>query len=390
MLKKTKFQISVPQEILDDLNERLADTRWPIGYKGVDWEYGSDLNYLKELRDYWLRKYDWRKAETSLNQFNQYKTEVDGTEIHFIFEKGKGANPKPIILTHGWPDSFYRFHKVIPMLTDPVRYGGGDPDETFDVIVPSIPGFGFSGKKAMSEEAVADLWVKLMNGLGYEQFFAAGGDMGSIITKFMAFKYPENVKGIHLTDVGYPDFMNMPQDLSEEEQKFVGFLGQWWMQEGAFNMIQSTKPQTLGYGLNDSPIGLAAWTTLLLGGKEPFGSRFDPDEQITNLMIYWITETINSSVKAYQVGSQATSPIKPGQKVEVPTAVLHSTEDAPLPIDWAKRNVNLVQFNEIKAGHFAAWEKPDEYVNDVRSFVRTRNNNKAIGSDNPSYQTKEA
>lgn len=390
MLKKIKFEINVSKEVLSDLKERLADTRWPITYKGVDWEYGVDLNYLKELRDYWLQKYDWSKAEKSLNQFNHYKAEIDGTEIHFIYEKGKGINSKPLILTHGWPDTFYRFHKVIPMLTDPVRHGGNGLDETFDVIVPSIPGFGFSERKALSEEAVADLWVKLMNGLGYDRFFAGGGDMGSIITKYMAFKHPEKIEGLHLTDVGYPDFMNLPNDLSEDEQEFVGFLGQWWMQEGAFNMIQSTKPQTIGYGLNDSPIGLAAWTTLLLGGKEAFGARFTPDEHITNLMIYWITETINSSIKAYQVGSQSSSPIKPGQRVEVPTAVLRSTEDAPLPLDWAKRNVNLVQFNEIQAGHFAAWEKPDEYVNDVKSFVRNLDNGKLINNDNISSQTNEA
>lgn len=369
MLKTNRYIIKVSQEILDDLRERLVETRWPVGYRGVGWDFGADMDYMKALTDYWLNKYDWRKNEEKLNKFNHFQAEVDGINIHFIHEKGKGPNPTPIILTHGWPDSFYRFHKVIPMLTDPEKYGGR-PEDAFDVIVPSIPGFGFSDHKAMNSEAIADLWHKLMKGLGYEKFAAAGGDAGSIITKYLAFKYSGSISGIHLTDVGYPDFMNLPSDLSDEEQKFVEFLGFWWQTEGAFNMIHSTKPQTIGYMLNDSPMGLAAWTTILLGGREPFGSRFDPDEQLTNIMIYWVTETINSTLQFYLMETKAKSPIEQGKRVETPAAVLHCTEDAPLPVDWAKRNVNLVQYNEINAGHFAAWENPAGYTEDLRNFFR--------------------
>lgn len=369
MLKKTPYTINVSQEILDDLRERLQETRWPTGYTEVGWSYGADIDYMKALVNHWLNRYDWRKNEAELNKFSHFKAEIDGIGVHFIHEKGKGPNPTPIILTHGWPDSFYRFHKVIPMLTDPVKFGG-NAEDAFDVIVPSIPGFGFSDQKAMNSEAVADLWFRLMNGLGYEKFAAAGGDAGSIITKYLAFKYPESISGIHLTDVGYPDFMNLPSDLSAEEQKFVEFLGFWWQTEGAFNMIQSTKPQTLGYMLNDSPMGLAAWTTVLLGGKEPFGWRFDPDEQLTNIMIYWVTQTINSSLLYYLTEAQSKSPIEHGQRVETPTAVLHCTEDAPLPIEWAKRNVNLVQYNQTNARHFAARENPGGYTDDLRSFFR--------------------
>lgn len=369
MLKKTPYTINVPQEILDDLRERLQETRWPTGYKEVGWSYGADMDYMKDLVNHWLNRYDWRINEAELNKFSHFKAEIDGVGVHFIHEKGKGPNPTPIILTHGWPDSFYRFHKVIPMLTDPVKFGG-NAEDAFDVIVPSIPGFGFSDHKAMNSEAVADLWLRLMHGLGYEKFAAAGGDAGSTITKYLAFKYPESISGIHLTDVGYPDFMNLPSDLSAEEQKFVEFLGFWWQTEGAFNMIQSTKPQTLGYMLNDSPMGLAAWTTILLGGKEPFGSRFDPDEQLTNIMIYWVTQTINSSLLYYLTEAQSKSPIEQEQRVDTPTAVLHCTEDAPLPIEWAKRNVNLLQYNQMNAGHFAAWENPGGYTDDLRSFFR--------------------
>lgn len=367
---KKPFKINVPQQVLDDLYERLRETRWPIGYKNAGWQYGADMDYMKELVNHWLYKYDWRKEEAKLNTFNHFISEIDGIDIHFIHEKGKGLNPVPIILTHGWPDSFYRFHKVIPMLTDPVSYGG-NPEDSFDVIVPSIPGFGYSNRRGLGFEPVADLWLKLMKSLGYNKFAAAGGDAGSIISKYLAYKYPDSVKALHLTDVGYPDFMNLPGNLSEEEQKFVGFIGSWWMREGAFNMIHSTKPQTIGYSLNDSPLGLAAWTTILLGGKEPFGSRFNPDEQLTNMMIYWVTRTINSSILFYLIESKAKSPISEGERVETPTAVLHCTDDAPLPLDWAKRNVNVAQYNEINAGHFAAWEKPHEYVEDIRKFFRS-------------------
>lgn len=369
MLTKEPYTLNIHPVILEDLQERLLDTRWPIAYTNTDWNYGVNIDYMKALINHWLHNYNWRKHEEELNNFKHFKAEVDGVNIHFIHEKGKGPNPKPLILTHGWPDSFYRFHKVIPMLTDPEKYGGS-PEDAFDVIVPSIPGFGFSDRKAMSSGSVADLWLKLMQGLGYQKFAAAGGDAGSIITKYLAFKYPESITGIHLTDVGYPDFMNLPADLSSEEQKFVEFLGYWWQTEGAFNMIHSTKPQTLGYTLNDSPAGLAAWTTILLGGKEPFGFRFDPDEQLTNIMIYWVTETINSSLQYYLIEAQSKSPIEQGQRIETPTAVLHCTEDAPLPLDWAKRNVNVVQYNEMKAGHFAAWENPIGYTDDIRTFFR--------------------
>jgi pimeloyl-ACP methyl ester carboxylesterase len=212
---------------------------------------------MKELADYWQHKYDWRKHEAELNRFAHFKAEVDGVSIHFIHERGKGPNPTPVILTHGWPDSFYRFHKVIPMLTDPGRFGG-DTNNSFDIIVPSMPGFGFSDRIAMADAAVADLWAELMTEvLGYEKFAAAGGDVGSGVTKSLAASYPDRLTGIHLTDVGYPDGSIDFSELPPAEQEFNGFIQHWWYTEGAYNMLQSTKPQTLAYGLNDSPVGLA-------------------------------------------------------------------------------------------------------------------------------------
>jgi epoxide hydrolase len=367
------FKVEIPQAVLADLQERLAETRWTDEVEGVGWDYGTNLDYMKTLVDYWQHQYDWRKHEAELNKFNQFRAEVDGVGIHFIHERGKGPNPTPIILTHGWPDSFYRFHKVIPLLTDPASFGG-DLNNSFDVIVPSIPGFGFSDRKAMSEEQVAELWLKLMRDeLGYEHFVAAGGDVGSIVTKYLAFNYPEAVTAIHLTDVGYPDHNADFASLSPAEQEFAGFIQQWWMQEGAYSMIQMTKPQTLAYGLNDSPVGWAAWVMsfICIGTTgEEIEKRFSRDELLTNIMIYWVTETISSSVRTYYEGAQVEAPLKPGDRIEVPTAVAHCPFDAPLPREWAERQTNLKHFTDFpRGGHFTAWEEPELYVKDLQEFI---------------------
>jgi len=365
------FQINVPQNVLQDLKERLARTRWPDEVEGAGWDYGTNLDYMKGLVDYWQNKYDWRAQEAELNRFSQFRTEVNGTGIHFIYERGKGPDPIPIILTHGWPDSFYRFHKVIPMLTDPAVYGG-DPNNSFDVIVPSIPGYGFSDRKAMTEDDVADLWVKLMTeALGYERFAAAGGDYGTLITRSLALNYPDLLIAIHLTDVGYPDSSTDFSTLSPSEQEFANFIQKWWMEEGAFNMIQSTKPQSLAYGLNDSPVGLAAWILSFMNARASVDleKRFTRDELLTNIMIYWVTETINSSIRSYyEMAHAAPSPDR-GRRSKVPAAVAHMPLDAPLPREWAERNVNLKRFTEMAlGGHFSAWEVPELYAKDLQEF----------------------
>ena len=365
------FKIGIPEAVLLDLKERLAQTRWPDEVEGSGWDYGTNLDYLKDLVDYWQNKYDWRAQEEALNQFNQFRAEIDGVCIHFIYERGKGSNPVPIILTHGWPDSFYRFYKVIPMLTDPGSYGG-DPKNSFDVIVPSIPGYGFSDRKAMAEDDVADLWVKLMiDELGYERFAAAGGDYGTLITRSLALNYPDRLIAIHLTDVGYPDRSTDFSTLSPAEREFADFIQKWWMEEGAFNMIQSTKPQSLAYGLNDSPAGLAAWILSFMNAKASIDleERFTRDELLTNIMIYWVTETINSSIRAYYEMAHAEPSPNKGKRIMVPSAVAHMPLDAPVPREWAERNVNLKRFTEMpRGGHFSAWEVPELYAKDLQEF----------------------
>lgn len=373
------FEVHIPNTILNDLQDRLAHIRWPDEIPDSGWNYGTNLGYLKELVDYWQHKFEWREQEVKLNKFDQFKAQVDGVNIHFIHTRGKSANPIPIILTHGWPDTFYRFHKVIPMLTDPEKFGG-KAEDSFDVIIPSLPGFGFSDRKAMTDGAVAELWAKLMTQvLGYKKYTAAGGDLGSGVTKCLALKYADVVTAIHLTDVGYPTGQEDFSSMSEAEQQFAGFIQHWLFTEGAYIMIQSTKPQTLGYGLNDSPVGLASWIVEKFYAwsdcKGDIENRFTKDELLTNIMIYWITETINSSIRMYSENTRATYPQNASTaklvRSQVPAAVASFPADAPFPREWAERNVNLKRWTKMpRGGHFAALEEPELFVSDLREFFR--------------------
>jgi pimeloyl-ACP methyl ester carboxylesterase len=369
------FKIAIPQATLDDLRERLARTRWTDEVEGSGWSYGVDLGYMKELTAYWQQSYDWRKHEATLNTFAQFKANVDGVGIHFIHERGKGPNPTPLLLIHSFPDSFYRYHKVIELLTDPAKFGG-DPNTSFDVIVPSIPGTGFSDRITLDDDRNADLFAKLMTQvLGYEKFVSAGGDHGAIITQSLARKYPELLIGIHLTDVGYPDGNTDFSALSPAEMEMAQWVQKWFMEEGiGVNMIMATKPQTLAYGLNDSPLGLAAWIINYSSsgekGKEEFKTRFSADELLTNITIYWVTETINSAARAYYANAHVASGGNQGKSESVPAAVAHCPYDPPLPREWAARQVNLVHFTDFpRGGHFMAWEEPELYAKDLQSFI---------------------
>jgi epoxide hydrolase len=369
------FQINILQTTLDDLRQRLAQTRWPDEVEGSGWTYGISLAYVKELVDHWQHIYDWRKHEAALNKFKQFKADVDGVSIHFIHERGKGPNPTPLLLIHGFPDSFYRYHKVVERLTDPAKFGG-DPNYSFDVIVPSIPGTGFSDRVAKAVDDNADLFAKLMKDvLGYPKFVSAGGDAGSYISQSLARRYPELLLGIHLTDVGYPDQNTDFSTLSPAEMEMVQWVQKWYMEEGMGpNMVMATKPQTLAFGLNDSPVGLAAWLISYgssgAKGKEELKTRFSADELLTNVMIYWVTQTIGSAVRCYHANAQLIG--KPPEKsLTVPAAVAHCPYDPPLPREWAARQVNLVRFTDFpRGGHFMAWEEPALYAKDIQSFVR--------------------
>jgi epoxide hydrolase len=370
------FTIAVAQADLDDLQHRLAHTRWIDAAQEDGWTYGIDLDYMRELAAYWQQGYDWRQHEAALNRFAQFRAEVDGVNIHFIHERGNGPNPTPLLLLHGFPDSFYRYHKVIERLTDPGSYGG-DPNTAFDVIVPSIPGTGFSDPVSVDDEVNADLLAKLMTEvLGYERFVSAGGDHGAIITQALARKRPELLIGIHLTDVGYPDQSTDFSTLSPAELEMAQWVQQWFMDEGiGVNMIMATKPQTLAYGLNDSPIGLAAWILSYSSsgekGKAEFKARFRADELLTNVMIYWVTRTIHTAARAYYANAHIARGGTIEKSTAVPAAVAHCPYDPPLPREWAARQVNLVHFTDFpRGGHFMAWEEPELYAADLQDFLR--------------------
>ncbi len=373
------FRIEVPQAVIDDLRDRLTRTRWTDEVEDAGWDYGTNLGYLKELTDYWRDEFDWRAREAELNRFAQFRTEIDGFGLHFVHERGRGPDPMPILLAHGWPDSFYRFHKVIEMLADPASHGG-DPADSFDVVVPSLPGFGFSDRpteRGMTGQRVAGLFKELMTGaLGYERFAAHGGDIGSGLTEMLARRHAASLVGIHLTDVPYTHiFMMTPDDLSEAEREYLAAGQQWLMQEGAYAMEQSTKPQTLAYGLNDSPAGLAAWIVEKFRAWSDCDGdverSFTRDELLTNITIYWATQTIKSSFLPYFEGQDDQSEDS-GSRVEVPTGVAIFPKDiVPAPRDYGERIFDVRRWTEMpRGGHFAAMEEPDLFVEDIRAFFR--------------------
>ncbi len=374
------FKIAVPDEVLIDLRERLARSRLPDEVPDTGWEYGTNLAYLKELIEYWRTRYDWRLHERELNRFAHFRAEVDGLKIHFIHEKGRGPNPKPLLLLHGWPGSVYEFNRIIPMLTDPAA-DGADAGESFTVVAPSLPGYGFSDhpvKRAMNIQAMAEIFFKLMTGaLGYSRFAAQGGDWGSAIVSRMGEVYAKSLYGIHVNMIATaPTQGRSAPELSAAEKSFLADADKWRRAETGYQWIQGTKPQTLAYGLNDSPAGLAAWIV------EKFRSwsdchgdlerRFTKDQLLTIVTIYWVTQTINSSTRLYYEARHHPWRLTPDTRIEAPTAVaIFPGELVTPPREWAERAYNVKRWTVMPAGgHFAAMEEPKLLAGDIRAFFR--------------------
>ena len=377
------FEIDVPDAVLEDLDRRLAETRFP-DQVGDAWVYGTDVTYLRELVTYWRDSYDWREQERRLNAFDHFKTRVDDLDIHFIHQRSPEANALPIVITHGWPGSVVEFLDVIGPLTDPVAHGGRAED-AFHVVAPSMPGYGFSDKprrRGMGPEQIADINAELMARLGYERYGAQGGDWGSAVSRWIAYKYAPHVAGLHLNmviagppaDADDPTGGATPAEL-ERMQARQASLGDGF----AYGRIQGTRPQTLGYGLNDSPAGLAAWIV------EKFQSWcdcdghpetiFTKDELLTNVMVYWVTETATSAARLYYESSHQTSSgllTAPPGRVEVPTGVALFPKELILPPRaWAEASYNITHWSEMpRGGHFAAFEQPELFVDDLRTFYR--------------------
>ncbi len=373
------FRIAVAEEILDDLRDRIGRTRWPDEVPGAGWDYGTNLEFLRELLDYWSDGFDWRARQEELNRLPHYRTRLDGLGIHFVHARSKEPRALPILLTHGWPSTFHEMSRLVPLLTDPQAHGAG-PRDAFHVVVPSLPGCGFSevpARAGLTKTRIATIWAKLMTDvLGYERFAARGGDIGAGVTSWLAFDYPERVVGIHVSDVLRPGIGPGSPPLTDAERRFLAEEEAWMRAEGAYDHIQATKPQTLAYGLHDSPAGLASWIVEKLRGWSDCGgdvlARFSKDDLLTILTIYWATGTIHSANRLYFDRDRAPRELAPGQRVEVPCAVALFPGDIDHPPrEWAERALNVERWTEMpRGGHFAAWEEPELLAEDLRRFFR--------------------
>jgi microsomal epoxide hydrolase len=381
------FRIDIPESALDDLRERLAGTRWPAEIPGSGWSRGVPLDYLKDLAAYWKDGYDWRAAEARLNTFPQFTTEIDGTRVHFLHVRSPEPDAKPLIITHGWPGSFVEFLDVIGPLTDP-RAHGGDPADAFHVVIPSIPGFGFSGpvpEAGWGVHRIADAWDTLMTELGYERYVAQGGDVGAVIAVELARTHPDHVAGVHVNMMitvpsGDPAEM---ASLTEQDGARLARLAQYDAEFSGYMKIQTTRPQTLAYGLTDSPVGQLAWII------EKFKDWTDPstplpedavdrDLLLTNVMLYWLTGTAGSSANLYFEGAELIKMIftRSGNPpaLTVPLGVAIFPHDIFVGIrKFAERdNATITHWTEFESGgHFASLERPAEFVGDVRTFGRS-------------------
>lgn len=374
------FRIAISDEALADLRERLARTRFPDEIPGTGWEYGTDLAYLRELVAYWRERYDWRAAEARLNALPQFRAEVDGLGIHFIHVRGRGPRPLPLVITHGWPGSVVEFERIIGPLSDPAAHGG-DPADAFDVVCPSMPGYGFSDHPRVpgtDPERIAALWAELMAGLGYARFGAQGGDWGSMVSTYLGARHAERVLGVHLNFVVAfpPDPQNPADGLTQDELVALMEAQRFLQEETGYQRIQGTKPQTLAYGLTDSPAGLAAWIVEKFRTWSDCAGdverRFSKDELLTNIMLYWLPAAAGSSCKLYCETMRAGKFPPSGFRVEVPTAcALFPREIIRPPRAWVEKLYNVRRWTVMPAGgHFAAMEEPGLLVEDVRAFFR--------------------
>ncbi|HEX6445006.1 MAG TPA: epoxide hydrolase [Streptosporangiales bacterium] len=398
------FRIDVPDEQIDDLRDRLARTRWPVSERqranhehcapvphptaepenhgpqrarrrldelpGVGWDYGAPVGYVRELAEHWRTGYDWRAHEAELNEYPQFTTTIDGANVHFLHVRSPEPDAVPLVLTHGWPGSVVEFLDVIGPLADP-RAHGGDPADAFHVVVPSIPGYGFSGPttdRGWNVDRIASAWAELMSRLGYERFGAQGGDWGSGVSRALGVAFPERLLGVHLNmlTVNVPDD---PGPLTDEERRRLDRRDRFRTEGLGYAAIQSTKPQTLAYALTDSPVGQLAWIAEKFVAWTDPATRVDRDRLLTNVSIYWHTATAGSAARLYYEAARS------GQwgrqpRLTVPTGVAVFPEEiAPAIRRFAEPDNHIVHWSEFdRGGHFAAMEQPDALVADVRAF----------------------
>jgi len=376
-----RFSIPYSKSAVEDLRVRLERTRWPDEIPGSGWKHGASLGYMKEICRYWKDHFDWKAQVEKLSALHHYRFTGQGIGIHFIHERGKGSSPIPLIITHGWPGSFLEMLKIIPMLTDPGSQGG-DSGDSFDVVVPSLPGFGFSDRptqSGMNTFRIAELWAGLMKELGYDRFGAQGGDFGASVSTILGLRHADHMIGVHLNYIpgSYMPYLEPGTKPTQIEQAFLDEADHWYAESGAYAHLQRTTPQTAAYGLNDSPAALAAWIVEKFrdwadcdGDVE---RRFSRDELLTNATLYWMTETIHSSCRLYYETRKAPIHFQRGESVRVPCGIAYFPKEAPFPPrSWIERGYNIQHWTDMPhGGHFAAAEEPELLAKDIQHFFRT-------------------
>jgi pimeloyl-ACP methyl ester carboxylesterase len=372
------FDIHVEDAVLEDLRDRLARTRFPDQLEGTGWDYGLPTDYLCQLVDYWRQTYDWRAQEAHLNELDHFRTTIDGQSIHFVHSRSTNPDAFPLLLIHGWPGSIVEFQRVIPLLTQPEAHGGESVD-SFDVIAPSLPGYGFSEPPrtpGWDIRRIAHAFTALMSRLGYPRYGAQGGDWGAQISTRLGAYDPDHCVALHLNmPIGTPP--PDPAPLSDEEQTDLADMAQFQRGESGYANEQGTKPQTLGAGLNDSPAGLLAWIVeKFRGWSDCEGDPetvFTKDQLITNVMLYWVTQTITSSARLYRETMQGGALVEAVPFIDAPTGVARFPKEIlRWPRSWVEHQYNLTHWTAMpRGGHFAAMEQPELFVDDVRRFFRT-------------------
>jgi pimeloyl-ACP methyl ester carboxylesterase len=374
------FSIQVGDEVLSDLRARIRGTRWPDQIPGVGWEQGTEREYLRATLTFWAEEFDWREQERRLNELDHFRAELDGVRIHFAHERARHGAGTPLILTHGWPSTFAELLPLVPLLTDPRSHGIDAP--AFDVVIPSLPGYGFSDRPArtgVTTRYTAGLWHRLMRGLGYERYGAQGGDFGAAVTTFMALDEPGPMLGIHLSNLDNSPYTGPgSRPLSAAEAEYVARVRRWDETERGYSAIQSTRPQTLGYALNDSPAGLAAWILEKWRSWSDSGGDLDGrlarDFLLTTLTLFWATETIAPSMRDYYDNRRAgLYTLGREDFVDVPTGIAvfsgHLVPEAPPPREWAERLYDVRRWTEMpRGGHFPAVEEPELLAGDIAAF----------------------
>jgi pimeloyl-ACP methyl ester carboxylesterase len=371
------FAIDVGDDVLSDLRARMRHTRWPPPAPGTHWQQGTDLDFLQKFLEHWAEPFDWRKAEIELNSFRQFRAAIDGVRVHFVHERARRRPGIPLILTHGWPSAFIEYLPLVPLLTDPAAHGIDGP--SFDLVIPSLPGYGFSGRPAHANyRTVAHLWHRLMRALGYERYGAGGGDFGAGVTTLMALDQPQPLIGIHLSNLELSPYLGEgTRPLSPAERAYLAQRQDWDSRERGYTAIQSTKPQTLGYGLHDSPAALAAWIVEKWRSWGDTGGdverRFSREFLLRLVTLYWVTGTITTSMRDYFDNRWRGVTLGRDDFVRVPTGIARFAKqfvfEGEPPREWAERLYDVRRWTPMpRGGHFAAVEEPDLLARDIATF----------------------